>query len=134
MKTTTVFDREQVEPCPSCGTPRVGIDRDDDYDVVPGRIVEPTCACADCRQRQSQYVTHRWQARDVSDPDLSACPACGHALTWDRKVRSVSRYDDGELIFTSSCQDGQRRFEALPGCPKCREAHSWFGVGLTAGE
>jgi len=35
------FGYKQIDPCPHCGTPRVGADYDDDYYVIPGVLQKP---------------------------------------------------------------------------------------------
>jgi len=153
MKTTTVFSVEQVAPCPSCGTPRVGIDRDDDYDVVPGvvqEIIPTTCTFrrrhrvsglytgeaappADTTAHGYGYRDAEWAARRAAYEQAKAsCPECGgpcaviepeHGRDSDHYVVACER---------SRMRTPKRSYSPLPGCPKCRGSHSWHGVGLTA--
>lgn len=60
MKTERVFGIRAEAPCPACASPRVGIDQDDTYTIVPGvvpgsakstRGFDPLAGCPQCNAR-----------------------------------------------------------------------------------
>ena len=108
-------------PCVGCDSPRIGIDFDDVYKIVPGRNPRrERCECVTCHHFDASDP--RYAASLGTLPHYATCPDCGHLLllvfpcVWpDRVMR---------------CEESRGRwiYDRLAGCPQCRESVSWIGV------
>lgn len=124
MKTTRVFKMKIETPCPACAGPRVGVDRDDVYEIMPGldpKLVK--CHCPGCIARQGTYTKEEAMLG-------KACDACGHQLknryNVDHEDRMRRRYYDA-AEYELTCAGAKTPYwdyTRMPGCPKCREVFS----------
>jgi hypothetical protein len=107
MKTNTLFAVLTESPCPECGGPRVGLDYDDDYAIVPGRSKPmPKCEAAPIR------VETRQQGCDIAE---APC-ACGRERYVARPARHWEVHCDRHRI---------QHVQHLPGCSRC---HEYYGL------
>src|SRR3989344_4561401 len=113
------FGYKEETPCEKCDGPRVGIDCDDDYYVVAGRLegLLPTC---DAKPIPYTYGNEAYRAA------LTPCPRGGGK----RFFAFAPKYGSGSLVFCVNAETPPgRKLVRLPGCPHCRvEAHNYFGL------
>jgi hypothetical protein len=134
----THFGYQQLEPCPACGTPRVGSDWDDDYYIYPGIYTPATC---DVVYRpdgclSSTYVCYRlpWnhpQESFPADSPLTNCPKCGAELVTEEVQKTYEDRWGRRATFREihyRCPNTRPHVQKLPGCAKCRKAYSHFGL------
>ena len=76
------FGYKQIDPCPHCGTPRVGADYDDDYYVIPGNLKEP------CQWSRNGEVTI-----SVHSPQIPS-----QKKNWVRVLVQGTREEDGVVL------------------------------------
>lgn len=99
------FGYKTETPCPKCGTPRVGMDFDDDYYIVPGYMKEVKC---DFRVEDEYGAPWR--------KDLDFCPKCGKPTP----IKTISGRFGMDRIYQCINYGGREVLVELEGCPHCR--------------
>lgn len=115
MRTSTVFKIKVETPCPSCSSPRVGIDRDDVYQIVPGTDpCQTMCSCLSCVAPRGTYT----EKEELFGKD---CCSCGHRMRTDWYNRDQR---DGRMECRSKTPYWDYARLAGNGCPDCAEIFS----------
>lgn len=117
MKTSHIFDMYTETPCVACGAPRVGMDYDDEYRVVPGANPRrEDCTCPTCRHMD--YRHEKFEVAVKYPNGTAECPDCGHLM----------KLFDEHWPRPYICQVRSHWvFDPLPGCPQCVEKWEWVG-------
>jgi hypothetical protein len=130
MKTTTCFSIEAVAPCPQCGTPRVGKDYDDDYYIVPGTVRVLGCQEKEVLVEWERTTVERhYQLRAEAYEKAKALAAEPCKCGAPREVHESGNWKANFFIVACARRGPHptKVMDALEGCPRCCEQHSWPG-------
>ena len=153
MKTDRVYEYLQADPCPHCGTPRVGIDQDDTYSKEPGVLTPDrpaTCSFSGYwKQRDGRWaILAVWEYAtlhsihpvrqactygDLLEDMPTVCPDCGETLAfeYDDTLHDAGSTAAVGVLYCPATRHRKPGIKHLPSCGQCATMSVWPGFGLS---